>query len=133
MDMTPVNSSQLAAVGYDPETKTLHIKFKDRTSAKTGVTTPGATYAYDAVPAHVRRLLWRKMKAAGLMGAAGFLRMPHRICSARWSVAVAIFGIPSTTAGGRSVTSVIDSAANSPAQMVGGVGGAGRFAGRCTS
>lgn len=53
MDLTPVNSSQLAAVGYDPDTQTLHIKFKDRTSAKTGVTTPGATYAYDGVPAHV--------------------------------------------------------------------------------
>jgi KTSC domain len=46
VDMTPVKSSQIASVGHDPETGTLHIKFVDRVSKKTGDTTPGSTYEY---------------------------------------------------------------------------------------
>lgn len=39
MNLTPVESSQLEAIGYDPETKKLHIKFK----------AGGATYEYDGM------------------------------------------------------------------------------------
>ena len=39
MDRTPVSSSNLASVGYDPSTKTLEIEFND-----------GAVYQYDDVP-----------------------------------------------------------------------------------
>ncbi len=49
--MTDVKSSQVHSIGYDPETRTLHVRFHDRTNKKTGVVTPGATYAYDDVPA----------------------------------------------------------------------------------
>lgn len=41
MEMTAVeNSSQIAAVGYDPAAKLLHVEFKS-----------GGTYAYEDVPA----------------------------------------------------------------------------------
>lgn len=42
MNHTPVSSSQIASVGYDPATRVLEITFKD-----------GGTYAYDNVPANV--------------------------------------------------------------------------------
>lgn len=38
MDMTPVDSSCLSAVGYDPDTATMRLQF-----------TSGATYDYDDV------------------------------------------------------------------------------------
>jgi len=39
MKMTPVDSSNLSAVGYDPKTKTMHIRFQS-----------GRLYAYYDVP-----------------------------------------------------------------------------------
>lgn len=51
--LTPVNSSQLAAVGYDPAGRTLAIQFKGKGGA-------GSTYHYAEVPAEVH---------AGLMSA----------------------------------------------------------------
>lgn len=39
MTRTPVQSSQLSAVGYDPEAKKLEVQFKN-----------GAVYEYDNVP-----------------------------------------------------------------------------------
>lgn len=42
MTMTPVNSSNLSAVGYDRSTRVLYISFNS-----------GSTYAYDGVPEHV--------------------------------------------------------------------------------
>ena len=38
MQMTPVKSSNISAIGYDPATKELHVKFKS-----------GETYAYGNV------------------------------------------------------------------------------------
>lgn len=40
-EMQPVNSSSIAAVGYDAENLTVYIQFLD-----------GPTYAYKGVPAH---------------------------------------------------------------------------------
>ena len=42
MNMTPVTSSNIASVGYDPYTSTLYIRFH-----KSG------TYAYSNVPSHI--------------------------------------------------------------------------------
>ena len=39
MDMQPVNSSMIASIGYDPETKVLSVEF-----------TKGGTYEYAEVP-----------------------------------------------------------------------------------
>ncbi len=44
MDMIPVSSQNLAAVGYNADSKTLFIKFHK-----------GGTYAYDNVPESVYR------------------------------------------------------------------------------
>ncbi len=52
MDMRPVSSSQVHSVGYDPDSQTLHVKFKDRTN-KAGDVIPGSTYAYSGVPPEV--------------------------------------------------------------------------------
>lgn len=41
MDMTPLTSSNLAAAGYDPESRVLRIQFHN-----------GRTYEYDNVPQH---------------------------------------------------------------------------------
>lgn len=42
MDMLPVNSSYIAAIGYDPEKKVAHVEFKN-----------GGSYRYENVdPAH---------------------------------------------------------------------------------
>ncbi len=41
MDLKPVKSSNIAAVGYDPDDQTLHVKFKES----------GAVYTYADVPA----------------------------------------------------------------------------------
>lgn len=41
--MTPVTSSQVAAIGHDPETSTLYIQFPSR---KREPDAPGDTYAY---------------------------------------------------------------------------------------
>lgn len=50
MTLTPVTSSNLAAVGYDPATATLVVRFRS-----------GDVYQYDSVPGSIYR---------GLMGAA---------------------------------------------------------------
>jgi hypothetical protein len=42
MERQPVTSSNLAAVGYDPDTETLEVEFKN-----------GSVYTYSAVPADV--------------------------------------------------------------------------------
>lgn len=39
MELKPVKSSNIEAVGHDPETQELHVQFKG-----------GAIYAYDSVP-----------------------------------------------------------------------------------
>ena len=44
MDMIPVSSSNLSAVGYDPSTATLYVSFHS-----------GSTYAYSNVPESVYR------------------------------------------------------------------------------
>lgn len=46
MKMVPVSSSNLAAVGYDPQNHEMHIEF-----------TSGHTYAYYGVPEEIYRLL----------------------------------------------------------------------------
>jgi hypothetical protein len=50
-NMIPVKSSQISAIGFDPETKTLRVRFNDRTNKKTGAVTPGSVYEYTACPA----------------------------------------------------------------------------------
>jgi hypothetical protein len=48
MDLKPVESSNIAAVGYDPDDRTLHVKFKGS----------GQVYAYDGVtPEHHEALM----------------------------------------------------------------------------
>ncbi len=42
IEMSAVESSQIAAIGHDPETNTLAIQFKNKGG-------PGATYHYDNV------------------------------------------------------------------------------------
>jgi len=42
MQRSPVSSSNLASVGYDPQTRTLEIEFRD-----------GAVYRYFHVPQHI--------------------------------------------------------------------------------
>ena len=54
MNMTPVTSSQIAAVGH--EGATLHIRFADR-EKKDGTKIPGALYEYDGVPESVHKTL----------------------------------------------------------------------------
>jgi hypothetical protein len=44
--LTPVESSQIAAIGFDATTKTLAIQFKKKAG-------PGSVYHYDNVPADV--------------------------------------------------------------------------------
>ena len=39
--MKPVESSTIEAIGYDPETRQMKVRFKS-----------GGTYSYDGVPAH---------------------------------------------------------------------------------
>lgn len=46
MDMTEVESSNVHSVGHDPETDTLHVRFKD-----------GSLYEYTNVPAEVHQEL----------------------------------------------------------------------------
>lgn len=43
---TPVNSSNIRSVGYDPDTETLEVTFK-----------PAKTYVYSRVPARVYKAL----------------------------------------------------------------------------
>jgi hypothetical protein len=42
MEMTPVTSSQIESVGYDPDTMKLHIRFLSKRG-------PGSLYQYDNV------------------------------------------------------------------------------------
>lgn len=46
MTRQPVSSSSLASVGYDPDTKTLHVEF-----------TSGRVYSHADVPAHIHEQL----------------------------------------------------------------------------
>lgn len=46
MDMQDIESSNLQSVGHDPETDTLHIRFKD-----------GSLYEYTGVPAEIHEEL----------------------------------------------------------------------------
>lgn len=46
MDMKPVKSDSIEAIGYDNDQKLMHIKFKS-----------GQTYAYDGVPVDVHAAL----------------------------------------------------------------------------
>lgn len=46
MELKPVKSSNIAKVGYDPESQELQIEFKG-----------GALYAYDAVPQEIATAL----------------------------------------------------------------------------
>ena len=64
MDRTPVSSSNLASIGYDPSTKTLEIEFND-----------GALYQYDDVP---------ESEYTGLMGASSHGKYFHRNIKSRY-------------------------------------------------
>lgn len=46
MDMEEVESSNVASIGHDPETDTLHVRFKD-----------GSLYEYRDVPAEIHQEL----------------------------------------------------------------------------
>jgi len=46
MDMKPVDSSNVSEIGHDPETETLHIRFKD-----------GSLHEYTGVPAEAHEEL----------------------------------------------------------------------------
>lgn len=46
MNRTPVSSSMIASVGYDPNTKTLEIEFKSKSG-------PNAIWQYSNVPYNV--------------------------------------------------------------------------------
>lgn len=50
IERTPVESSNLLSAGYDSETKTLEIQFKDGKDAQAK---PGAVYQYHDVPSSV--------------------------------------------------------------------------------
>lgn len=54
MNRTPVQSSQLASVGYDPDQKLLEIQFHPN---KTTPDTPGSIYHYYDVPAETHAAL----------------------------------------------------------------------------
>lgn len=56
MKLVPVTSSQIKAIGYDPNACTLYIQFHDRTK-KNGEISPAGTYIYDDVPAEVHAAL----------------------------------------------------------------------------
>lgn len=45
MKMVPVVSSNIESIGHDPETNTMHVKFKDKG------TSVGKTYVHDNFPA----------------------------------------------------------------------------------
>ncbi len=74
MKMTPVTSSQIAAVGYDPVTPTLAIRFVDRPK-KDGTTAPGALYEYDGVPLSVHEALIAADRAPALSVGQAFHRL----------------------------------------------------------
>lgn len=52
MNMLPVESSQIFAIGYDADAQTLHIQFTRymRNDAGQKLRLPAATYEYDDVP-----------------------------------------------------------------------------------
>ena len=66
MQHTPVSSSNLASVGYDPDTQTLEVTFKD-----------GSTYAYAGVPASAYD---------GLMASDSLGSYLHRHIKSRYAV-----------------------------------------------
>ena len=71
---TPVVSSNVESVGYDPVFARLWVKFKD-----------GKVYAYDRVPAHIYldflrapskgQYLWRVIRANGTDSLYGYQRV----------------------------------------------------------
>lgn len=57
IEMKPVQSSQIAEVGYDPASGTLRVRFRDR-AGKGGDVIPGALYEYDGItPEHHAAML----------------------------------------------------------------------------
>jgi hypothetical protein len=48
IELTPVSSSNVAAIGFDPETKQLHVRYKS-----------GGTYVYHDVPAEKHEALMK--------------------------------------------------------------------------
>lgn len=66
MTLTPVVSSNVAAVGHDPATSTLHVRFKS-----------GKTYAYHGVPAEKHQAL---LSAASIgVHLNKFIKPGHRV------------------------------------------------------
>lgn len=63
--LTPVASSNILAVGYDPASETLYVAFRpdQRRPAP-------ALYAYDGVSADVPTLLWDVYRRGGSVGSA---------------------------------------------------------------
>lgn len=55
-EMTPVDSSNLESVGYDPASRHLTVRFKPR-PRKDGTTDPARTYTHIDVPAEIHREL----------------------------------------------------------------------------
>jgi hypothetical protein len=56
MERTPVTSSQLVSVGYDPGTQTLEVEFKGGTG-RDGAARPNTVYQYSAVPPEVHKAM----------------------------------------------------------------------------
>lgn len=57
MEREPVESSQIASIGYDAETQTLEVEFKN-------TRTPNSVYQYDNFPPEA----WAEFKAAESKG-----------------------------------------------------------------
>ena len=68
MEMVPVTSSQLAAVGYDRETRTLRIRFADYRHKGNDRLIPGALYEYDDVPEDIHAGLMAAHSAGAYFG-----------------------------------------------------------------
>ena len=56
IDFQPVNSSNLAAVGYDKDTQTLHVQFSS-----------GGAYRYTGVPASTHQALMAAPSKGGFL------------------------------------------------------------------
>lgn len=67
MDLVPVDSSSVAAIGYDPETFTLEIRFHN-----------GQAYRYFNVPPAAHRLL---MKASSIGAFVNTIIKPRFDCA----------------------------------------------------
>ena len=49
MQLTPINSSNIHSVGYDLDTRTMRVRFRDRTD-RHGAVKPGGIYEHQDVP-----------------------------------------------------------------------------------